>query len=84
MKVNNVESDILNAIQTLEKKIDGIAEQIKTENSPERLDGETIAVITAAAYNLFGRRVAVKNVRLLDDNPTGKKRFRQFSVVGYR
>jgi hypothetical protein len=74
--------EILNAIHNLEKKVDGIAEQVKCcSNAAERLDNETVAIITAAAYNLFGRRVAVRNVRLLDDNPTGNNRFRQFNVV---
>ena len=79
--MENKEALILDAIRNLEKKIDGIAEQARCSNSPERLDGETVAIVTAAAYNLFGRRVAVQSIRLLDDNPSGKTRFGQFTVV---
>ena len=75
------EETILNAIHNLEKKIDLIAEQAKCSSTPERLSNETVAIITAAAYNLFGRRVAVRNVRLLDDNPTGVNRFKQYTVI---
>ena len=74
-------TEILTAIQKLEKKVDGIAEQIKCSTLPNRLDNETIAIITAVAYNEFGRRVAIRNVRLLDDNPTGISRFKHFNVV---
>lgn len=76
------EALILDAIRNLERKLDSISEQVSCcSGSSERLDNETVAIITAAAYNLFGRRVAIRNVRLLDDNPTGKNRFRQFGVV---
>jgi hypothetical protein len=80
MKENN-DNLILEAIQSLEKKVDLLSKQFGQCTADERLDNETVAIITAAAYNLFGRRVAVRNVRLLDDNPTGSNRFRQFVVV---
>lgn len=76
MKTNNEEL-ILTTLQNLEKKVDALSNRV-CEN---RMDNQTIAIITAAAYNLFGRRVAIRNVRLLEDNPTGKNKFRQFSVV---
>jgi hypothetical protein len=79
MKVKTENELILDAIQTLEKKVDNLAE--KFSNSPERLDNEIVAIITAAAYNLFGKRVAIKNIRLVDDNPRGKNKYRQFNVV---
>jgi len=79
--MENNEKIILDAILKLENKIDRIAEQVNCTNLTERLDCETIAIITAAAYNLFGRRVAVRNVRLINDNPTGINRYKQFTVV---
>jgi len=79
--MTNNEKLILEAIQKLDSKIDRIAEQVNCSNSPERLDNETVAIITAAAYNLFGRRVAVQNVRLVSDNPRGISRYKQFTVV---
>jgi len=79
--MTNNEKLILDAIQKLENKVDKIAEQVNCSNSQERLDNETVAIITAAVYNLFGRRVAVQNVRLINDNPRGINRYKQFTVV---
>ena len=76
----NKEELILDAITKLSNKVDELSSKIG-DSCESRLDSKTIAIITAAAYSLFGRRVAVRSVRLLDDNPTGKNRFRQFSVV---
>lgn len=80
MKTNNENELILDAIRNLEKKVDNLTEKISSDAS-ERLDNETVAIITAAAYNLFGKRVAIRNVRLVDDNPRGKNRYKQFNVV---
>jgi hypothetical protein len=67
MKANNegYEKLILTAIQNLEKKVDALSILRVCKN---RLDSDTLAVITAAAYNLFGERAAIRNIRLFDDN----------------
>ena len=55
---------IFDAISKLNNKVDAIASAIKP-TTEGRLDNETLAVITAVAYNLFGRRAAVHSVKLL-------------------
>lgn len=64
MEINN-EKTILEAIKNLETKVDNLASQMQNTNAA-RLDSETVAVITAAAYNTFGKAVAIRNVRLVN------------------
>lgn len=64
MEINN-EKTILEAIKNLETKVDNLASQMQNTNAA-RLDSETVAVLTAAAYNTFGRAVAIRNVRLVN------------------
>ena len=58
------EEVILNAISQLSSKVDAIS-SIIGGGSCDRLNNETIAVITATAYSLFGKRVAVRSVKLV-------------------
>ena len=72
MKTTN-DTKILEAIQNLEQKVDALSNKLSVSNNG--IDTEIIAVITAVAYNIFGRRIAVRKVQMLDTGPTGKKRF---------
>ena len=57
---------ILDSIQVLERKLNKISDMLGTCCSEDDcLDNETVVLIAAAAYNLFGKRVAIRNVRLL-------------------
>ena len=62
VEINN--EKIFNAISLLNTKIDSIATTINT-NSDNRLSNESIAVITAAAYSIFGKRVSIRSVKLI-------------------
>ena len=75
MKSNN-ETLILEAIQNLEKKVDAITNNLSTQNNG--IEPDLIAVITAVAYHLFGKRVAIRNINLLN---TGKHTNR-VNVIG--
>ena len=55
---------IFDAISKLSNKVDAIASTINVKPD-NRLDAETLAVITAVAYNLFGRRASIHSVKLL-------------------
>ncbi len=77
----NNETTVIEAIQKLEEKVDNLASQIQNA-SAARLDAETVAVLTAAAYHIFGRAIAVRNVRIINSNAQGsKKNNRHYNVV---
>ena len=60
----NKEELILDAISKLNSKVDAISSKFGT--APEgRLDNETIAVITAAVYSVFGRKANIRSVKLI-------------------
>ncbi|MDR0927314.1 MAG: hypothetical protein LBO69_06060 [Ignavibacteria bacterium] len=80
MKANNDNELILQAIQDLDKKVDTIAAHTHSHCSDNRLDGEIVAVLTAACCNLFGRRIALRKVRVMDENPHSNRHFRQVAV----
>ena len=56
---------ILNAISKLNEKVDAITNKFAINTNENRLDGETLSVITAAIYCLFGKRVAVRSVKIV-------------------
>jgi hypothetical protein len=60
----NNEELILDAISKLNSKVDAISSKMGG-GAEGRLDNETIAVITAAVYSVFGRRAAIHSVRLV-------------------
>ena len=62
---DNKEELILNAISKLNEKVDAISTKFAINTNEDRLDNETLAVITAAVYCLFGKRVAVHSVKLI-------------------
>lgn len=76
------EEEIVNILKKLEDKIDSLSSQFKSQDN--RLDGEIIAVLTAAAFNVFGRPVSLKSVRLVNDNSiktNKRKNYNQFNVL---
>lgn len=79
MKQTN-ENAIIEALTRLEEKVDNLA-TIVNNNNQSRLDSETVAVLTAAAYNVFGRAIAIRNIRLTNPNANGSKYKRHYNVV---
>ena len=55
---------ILDAITLLSNKVDDISSMMGFR-ADNRLDNETIAVISAVAFSLFGKKVAIHSVKLL-------------------
>jgi len=76
---NTNESKILDAILNLEKKVDALTNSISPHNN--NINPELIAVITAAAYNIFGKRIAVHNIKLINNNFTEKKLPTRINVI---
>jgi hypothetical protein len=56
---------VLKSIQSLEQKLDALSNKFGACADATRLDNETIAVITACAYSLFGKRVSIRSVKLI-------------------
>ncbi len=63
---NTDETVLLEMLGRLEEKVDALTSQIQEANAA-RLDSETVAILTAAAYKVFGRAVSVHNVRLTNN-----------------
>ncbi len=74
------EEIILEAIRKLDEKVDNIASQVKAAND-SRLDSETVAILTAAAYNTFGQPVAVRSIKLTNDGNNKSNRYGRLNVV---
>ena len=56
---------ILNAISKLNEKVDAITNKFVINTDKNRLDNETLSVISSAVYCLFGKKVAVRSVKLI-------------------
>ena len=63
---NTDETVLLEVLERLEEKVDAIASHIQESNAA-RIDSETVAILTAAAYKVFGRAVSVRSVRLTNN-----------------
>ncbi len=78
--IQNNEKEIIEVLTRLEEKVDNIASQVKSNNIA-RLDSETVAILTAAAYNTFGRAINIKNIRLTNSDSNCCNRKKYYNVV---
>lgn len=58
----NEKSEILELLKQLEAKVDALSNK---QGNPDRLDSDTVAMLTAAVYSIFGTRAAMRSVRLI-------------------
>ena len=62
--MKSTEKSILDAISELNVKVDSISAKIGG-GSADRLDNETVVIISAIAYRLFGKQSAIHSIKLL-------------------